>query len=121
MARFGEVITAMLTPFTADGALDVDGAKKLAGHLVDHGSEGLVVCGTTGESPTLSHEEKFRLLEAVIDAVGDRAKVIMGTGSYNTAESIELTSQACELNVDACLVVTPYYSKPPQEGLLAHF
>lgn len=121
MARFGEVITAMLTPFTADGALDVDGAKRLAEHLVDHGSEGLVVCGTTGESPTLTHAEKFELLRAVVDAVGSRAKVIMGTGTYNTAESIELTKEASGFGIDACLIVTPYYSKPPQSGLIAHF
>jgi 4-hydroxy-tetrahydrodipicolinate synthase len=121
MARFGEVITAMLTPFGADGSLDVEGAKNLARHLVDHGSEGLVICGTTGESPTLDHDEKLRLLGAVKDAVGGRAKVIMGTGTYNTAESIELTKEVCEVGVDACLVVTPYYSKPPQNGLLAHF
>ena len=121
MARFGEVITAMLTPFGADGSLDVDGAKRLARHLVDHGSEGLVVCGTTGESPTLEHEEKFRLLEAVAGEVGGRAKIIMGTGTSDTAESIELTKEACDVGVDACLIVTPYYSKPPQNGLLAHF
>ena len=121
MARFGEVITAMLTPFTADGALDVDGAKRLAQHLVEHGSDGLVICGTTGESPTLTHEEKFDLLGAVTESVGGRAKIIMGTGTYNTAESIELTKEACTFGIDACLVVTPYYSKPPQSGLLAHF
>lgn len=121
MARFGEVITAMLTPFGADGSLDVEGAKKLARHLVDNGSEGLVICGTTGESPTLSHEEKLRLLEAVKSEVGGGAKIIMGTGTYNTAESIELTKEVCDVGVDACLVVTPYYSKPPQNGLLAHF
>jgi 4-hydroxy-tetrahydrodipicolinate synthase len=121
MARFGEVITAMLTPFSADGSLDVEGAKKLARHLVDHGSEGLVVCGTTGESPTLSHHEKLRLLEAVSNEAEGRAKIVMGTGTYNTAESIELTKEVCDIGVDACLVVTPYYSKPPQNGLLAHF
>jgi 4-hydroxy-tetrahydrodipicolinate synthase len=121
MARFGEVITAMLTPFGADGSLDVEGAKKLARHLVDHGSEGLVVCGTTGESPTLSHDEKLRLLEAVSNEVEGRAKIVMGTGTYNTAESIELTKEVCDMGVDGCLVVTPYYSKPPQNGLLAHF
>jgi 4-hydroxy-tetrahydrodipicolinate synthase len=121
MARFGEVITAMVTPFASDGSLDVGGAKRVAEHLIANGSEGLVVCGTTGESPTLSHEEKFSLLEAVLSAAGGKAKVIMGTGTYNTAESIELTKEACALGVDACLVVTPYYSKPPQSGLIAHF
>ncbi|MDQ4024394.1 MAG: 4-hydroxy-tetrahydrodipicolinate synthase [Actinomycetota bacterium] len=119
--RFGRVITAMVTPFAADGALDVKGARRLAGHLVDHGSDGLVVCGTTGESPTLSHAEKLELVEAVLDEVGERATVIAGTGTYDTRESVTLTKEACGLGVDACLVVTPYYSKPPQEGLLAHF
>ncbi|MDQ3913707.1 MAG: 4-hydroxy-tetrahydrodipicolinate synthase [Actinomycetota bacterium] len=119
--RFGRVITAMVTPFAADDSLDVKAVRRLAGHLVDHGSEGLVVAGTTGESPTLSHAEKLELFEAVLDEVGDRATVIAGTGTYDTRESVTLTKEACGLGVDACLVVTPYYSKPPQEGLLAHF
>jgi 4-hydroxy-tetrahydrodipicolinate synthase len=120
-ARWGEVITAMVTPFSADGSLNVRGAKALATHLVDHGSDGLVVCGTTGESPTLSHDEKMTLFEAVTDEVGGRAAIIAGTGTYNTAESVELTAAAARLGVDACLIVTPYYSKPPQNGLMAHF
>ena len=120
-ARFGQVITAMVTPFAADLSLDVKAAGRLAGHLVDHGSDGLVVCGTTGESPTLSQGEKLEMFQAVLDEVGDRATVIAGTGSYDTRETVELTRKACELGVDACLVVTPYYSKPPQNGLLAHF
>ncbi|MDQ3953294.1 MAG: 4-hydroxy-tetrahydrodipicolinate synthase [Actinomycetota bacterium] len=120
-ARFGQVITAMVTPFASDGSLDAKAARRLAGHLVDHGSEGLVVCGTTGESPTLSDAEKLEMFEAVLGEVGDRATVIAGTGSYDTRETIELTRRACELGVDAILVVTPYYSKPPQNGLLAHF
>ena len=119
--RFGEVLTAMLTPFGSDGSLNVAAARDVAVHLVEHGSEGLIVCGTTGESPTLSHDEKLSLFEAVIDAVGDRATVVAGTGTYDTAESIELTKEAAGLGVDACLVVTPYYSRPPQNGLLAHF
>jgi len=119
--RFGEVLTAMVTPFDANGALALERARELAKHLVEHGSDGLVVCGTTGESPTLDHDEKMALFEAVVDTVGDRCKVIAGTGTYNTAESIELTKEAGGLGVDACLVVTPYYSKPPQNGLLAHF
>ncbi len=119
--RFGEVLTAMVTPFNADGSFDVGGARALAAHLVDHGSDGLVVCGTTGESPTLTHEEKLSLFETVVDEVGGRAAVVAGTGTYNTAESVQLTKEACERGVAACLVVTPYYSKPPQEGLLAHF
>lgn len=121
MAIYGEVITAMLTPFAADGSLDVKAARSLAAHLVDHGSDGLVVCGTTGESPTLTHAEKIALFENVVEEVGDRAKIIAGTGSYDTAETIELTKEAVATGVDACLVVTPYYSKPPQNGLLAHF
>nr|MBA2600516.1 4-hydroxy-tetrahydrodipicolinate synthase [Actinomycetota bacterium] len=121
MATYGEVITAMLTPFGADGSLDVKAARSLAAHLVDHGSDGLVVCGTTGESPTLTHDEKIALFENVVEEVGDRAKIIAGTGSYDTAETIELTKEAVGTGVDACLVVTPYYSKPPQNGLLAHF
>jgi 4-hydroxy-tetrahydrodipicolinate synthase len=120
-ARFGQVLTAMVTPFSSDGALDLHVARSLVRHLVDHGSEGLVVCGTTGESPTLSHAEKMKLFETVVEEVGDRANIIAGTGTYNTAESIKLTREATGLGVDACLVVTPYYSKPPQNGLLAHF
>jgi len=120
-AVFGEVLTAMVTPFNDDGSLNVEGARKLASHLVSHGSDGLVVCGTTGESPVLRHEEKLALFEAVVDETGDRAKVIAGTGTYNTAESIELTIQAGDRGVDGCLIVTPYYSKPPQNALLAHF
>ena len=120
-ARFGEVITAMVSPFSADGALDVATARRLAARLIEHGSDGLVVGGTTGESPTLSHNDKLALFEAVVDEAGDRARVIAGTGTYDTAESVDLTSEAGKLGVDACLVVTPYYSKPPQNGLLAHF
>ncbi len=120
-ARWGEVITAMVTPFSDDGSLNVDAARELASFLVGHGSDGLVVCGTTGESPTLSHEEKLRLFEAVVSEVGDRAAIIAGTGTYNTAESLELTAEAARIGADACLIVTPYYSKPPQNGLLAHF
>ena len=119
--RFGELLTAMITPFKDDGALDLGGARKLARHLVEHGSDGIVVSGTTGESPTLTHDEKMSLFEAVLDEVENDAKVIAGTGSYNTAESIELTKEAGALGVDACLTVTPYYSKPPQNGLVAHF
>lgn len=119
--RFGEVITAMCTPFASDGSLDLEAARRLARHLVDHGSDGLVVCGTTGESPTVSHEEKLSMFEAVQAEVGDRATVIAGTGTYNTAESVELTKEAGALGVDACLVVTPYYSRPPQNALIAHF
>jgi 4-hydroxy-tetrahydrodipicolinate synthase len=120
-ARFGRIITAMVTPFEDDGSLSLKGARSLAAHLVDHGSDGLVVCGTTGEAPTLAHEEKLGLWENVVEEVGDRATVIAGTGTYDTAESITLTNEAAARGVDACLVVTPYYSKPPQAALRAHF
>ena len=120
-ARFGEVITAMVTPFAEDGSMDARAARALAARLVEHGSDGLVLCGTTGESPTLSIDDKLALFENVLDEVGGRAKVIAGTGTYDTAESISLTKAAGALGVDACLVVTPYYSKPPQNGLLVHF
>lgn len=120
-ARFGEVITAMVTPFTEDGSLDVKGARSLAAHLVDHGSDGLVIAGTTGEAPTLTEDEKLSLFENVVEEVGDRASVIAGTGTYDTAETLSLTTKAAGAGVDACLVVTPYYSKPPQNALLVHF
>ncbi|MFN2594330.1 MAG: 4-hydroxy-tetrahydrodipicolinate synthase [Actinomycetota bacterium] len=120
-SRFGQVLTAMVTPFDQDSQLDLTAARSLAKHLVEHGSDGLVVCGTTGESPTLTHNEKLALFEAIVDEVGGRASVIVGTGTYNTQESIDLSKEAAALDVDACLLVTPYYSKPPQSGLLAHF
>ena len=120
-ARFGEVITAMVTPFAHDGSMDVRAARALAARLVEHGSDGLVLSGTTGESPTLSIDDKLALFENVIDEVGGRARIIAGTGTYDTAESITLSRAAGALGVDACLVVTPYYSKPPQNGLLVHF
>ena len=119
--RFGQVLTAMVTPFAQDGTLDVKAARSLAAHLVDHGSDGLVLAGTTGESPTLSHDEKIALFENVLEEVGERASIIAGTGSYDTRETITLTKEASALGVDGCLVVTPYYSKPPQNGLIAHF
>lgn len=121
MTIFGEVLTAMVTPFSADMTLDLKGARRLAAHLADHGSDGFVVCGTTGESPVLSHKEKLDLFEAVLDEVGDRATVIAGTGTNDTAASIRLTKEAASLGVHGCLAVTPYYSKPPQNALLAHF
>jgi 4-hydroxy-tetrahydrodipicolinate synthase len=115
------VITAMATPFAADGALDVDAARRLARHLIDHGSHGLVVAGTTGESPTLSDGEKLELLGAVRDEVGGEATVICGTGSNDTRHSVELTEAATTAGADAVLVVTPYYNKPNRAGLKAHF
>jgi 4-hydroxy-tetrahydrodipicolinate synthase len=116
----GEVITAIVTPFRADGSVDVDKFRELACHLVDHGSDGLVVAGTTGESPTLGDDEKLELFAAAVDAVGDRATVIAGTGTYDTAHSVHLTERAHELGVDGFLVVTPYYNKPPQRGIVRH-
>jgi len=111
----------MVTPFTADGALDLDGARRLAAHLVDAGNDGLVVNGTTGESPTTSDREKDQLVRAVVEAVGDRAHVVAGVGTNDTAHSIELARQAEAAGAHGLLTVTPYYSKPPQEGLYRHF
>src|SRR6266566_4745834 len=119
---FGRLLTAMVTPFTADGALDLDGAQRLATHLVEvERNDGLVVSGTTGESPTTSDEEKERLLRAVVEAVGDRAAVVAGAGTNDTAHTVHLAQAAEKAGADGLLVVTPYYSKPPQAGLLAHF
>jgi len=115
------MLTAMVTPFRADGAVDLDLAARLAVHLVDHGSDGLVLCGTTGESPTLSWQEQHELFEAVKRAVAGRALVLAGTGSNCTAEAIEAIGRAAEEGADGALVVVPYYNKPPQEGLEAHF
>ena len=117
----GEVLTAIVTPFRQDGSVDLESFRELAGFLVDHGSDGLVVTGTTGESPTLSDEEKVELWAAAVDAVGGRATVIAGTGTYDTAHSAHLTERANQLGVDGYLVVTPYYSKPPQRGIVRHF
>ncbi len=121
MTPFGEVLTAMVTPMRPDESVDLEKAKELARFLVDHGSDGLVVCGTTGESPTLTADEKLSLFEAVVEAVGDRATVIAGTGSYNTHESVSLTAKASSTGVDGVMLVVPYYNKPPQEGLYQHF
>lgn len=119
--RLGTVLTAMVTPFDSDGSLDVATAKKVAKYLVDAGCDGLVVSGTTGESPTTTDDEKIALLGAVLDAVGDRARIIAGAGTYDTAHSVRL-AKACEAEgAHALLVVTPYYSRPPQDGVLAHF
>ncbi|MFE6053942.1 4-hydroxy-tetrahydrodipicolinate synthase [Kitasatospora sp. NPDC056446] len=117
---FGRVLTAMVTPFTADAGLDLDGAQRLATHLVDSGNDGLVVNGTTGESPTTSDAEKARLVRAVVEAVGDRAHVVAGVGTNDTHHSIELARQAEAAGAHGLLAVTPYYSKPPQEGLYRH-
>jgi 4-hydroxy-tetrahydrodipicolinate synthase len=117
----GSVITAMVTPFDADGAVDLDRFRELVSFLVENGSDGVVVCGTTGESPTLSDEEKLALFTAAVETVGDRATVIAGTGTYDTAHSAHLTEQATELGVDGILVVTPYYNRPPQRAIVRHF
>jgi len=118
---FGTVLTAMVTPFTKDGKLDVDAGVRLARHLVDNGCDGLVLAGTTGESPTTTENEKLELLRAVVAAVGDRARIVAGAGSNDTAHSVELARDAARAGAHGLLVVTPYYSRPPQAGLYAHF
>ncbi len=119
---FGRLLTAMVTPFDVSGALDLDAAARLASYLVDEqGNDGLVVNGTTGESPTTSDVEKADVIRAVVDAVGDRAHVVAGVGTFDTVHTIHLAEQAAKSGADGLLVVTPYYSKPPQSGLLAHF
>jgi 4-hydroxy-tetrahydrodipicolinate synthase len=120
-ARFGRVITAMVTPFREDGSLDLDEAQKLATHLVAHGSEGLVVAGSTGEASVLTDAEQVDLFRAVKDAVGSSATVIAGTGTNWTSHSVELTREAEKAGADAALVVTPYYNRPPQDALVNHF
>jgi len=117
----GEVLTAAVTPFRDDGSVDLDRYRELCAYLVDHGSDGVVVAGTTGESPTLTDDERLELVATAVDAVGDRATVVAGTGTYSTAHSIHLTERAHELGADGFLVVTPYYSKPPQRGIVEHF
>ncbi len=121
MTDIGRLITAMVTPFDEQGEVDYDQAKSLAKALVASGSNGVIVSGTTGESPTLSTEEKLRLYSEVKGALGDSGAVIAGTGNYNTAESIELSKEAEQAGVDGLLLVVPYYNKPPQEGLYQHF
>ncbi len=120
-ARLGTLFTAMVTPFKPDGALDTDAAARLATQLVDAGCDGLVLSGTTGESPTTTDDEKIALLRAVLDAVGDRARIIAGAGTYDTAHSVHLAKACAAEGAHGLLVVTPYYSRPSQAGLLAHF
>ena len=119
---FGRLLTAMVTPFDADGSVDLDAAAGLASYLVDEmGNDGLVISGTTGESPTTSDAEKADLLRVVLDAVGDRARILTGVGTFNTEHTLDLAATAAKLGAAGLLVVTPYYSKPPQAGLLEHF
>src|SRR4029453_528761 len=122
LSPFGRVLTAMVTPFSGDGSLDLDAAEGLASYLVDElGNDGLVISGTTGESPTTSDAEKADLLRVVLDAVGDRATILAGVGTFNTEHTLELAATAAKLGARGLLVVTPYYSKPPQAGILEHF
>lgn len=120
-APFGRILTAMATAFHDDGSLDVDGTARIAAHLMDNGHDGVVVSGTTGESPTTSVEESGAILRAVKDAVGARGTVVAGVGSASTAHSLELTRRATEIGADGVLLVTPYYNKPGQAGILHHF
>lgn len=120
-ARLGTLLTAMVTPFAADGSVDTAAAAGLANHLVDQGCDGIVVSGTTGESPTTTDDEKIELLRVVLEAVGDRARVIAGAGTYDTAHSVRLAKACAAEGAHGLLVVTPYYSRPPQSGLQAHF
>jgi 4-hydroxy-tetrahydrodipicolinate synthase len=117
----GEVLTAIVTPFDADGAVDYEAFRSLARHLVENGSDGLVVAGTTGVAPTLSDDERIELFRIAVDEVGDGATVVAGTGTYSTAHSVHLTEAARETGVDGILVVTPYYNKPPPRGIVEHF
>jgi 4-hydroxy-tetrahydrodipicolinate synthase len=118
---FGRVITAMVTPFDTDGSVNYAIAEKLAAHLVDNGTDAIVVCGTTGESPTLTWDEEYQLFQVVQKAVSGKAKVLAGTGSNSTKEAIAATEKAAKLGLDGSLQVVPYYNKPPQEGLYQHF
>jgi 4-hydroxy-tetrahydrodipicolinate synthase len=120
-AQLGAILTAMVTPFDRDGELSEESARRLARHLVEHGSDGIVVAGTTGESPTLSDEEKLRLLDVVLDEVGDEATVVFGSGSNNTAHSVHLTAEGTMHGAHAMLAVTPYYNKPSRAGIVAHY
>lgn len=121
MADFGKVLTAMVTPFDAELGVDLDRAAELAAFLVDNGSDGIVVAGTTGETPTLTAQEKLDLFRVVADAVGDRASVVAGTGNNDTLDSIELTKAVAGIDLDGVMLTGPYYNKPPQEGFYQHF
>jgi len=117
----GEILTAIVTPFDRDGGVDFHAFRRLARHLVENGSDGIVVAGTTGESPTLTDDEKVELWRVAVDELGDDATVVAGTGTYSTGHSVHLTRAAHDAGVDGFLVVTPYYNKPPQRGILEHF
>ena len=121
MVKFGRVLTAMITPFKEDGSVNYAVAEQLAVHLADHGTDSLVVCGTTGESPTMTWDEEYELFQVVQKAVAGKALVIAGAGSNSTKEAIVATQKAAKLGLDGCLQVVPYYNKPPQEGLYNHF
>lgn len=121
MVNFGRVLTAMITPFSADGSVNYEVTERLAAHLADNGTDTLVVCGTTGESPTLTWDEEYQLFQAVQNAVAGKAKIIAGTGSNSTQEAIAATEKAAKLGIDGSLQVVPYYNKPPQSGLYHHF
>ena len=121
MKELGRLLTAMVTPFKESGAVDYEQAKKLALALLDSGSDGILVAGTTGESPTLTWEEEIRLFTEIKSAIGDRGAIVAGTGSNSTAEAVEANKEAERVGVDACLLVVPYYNKPTQEGLYQHF
>ncbi|NJL21486.1 MAG: 4-hydroxy-tetrahydrodipicolinate synthase [Leptolyngbyaceae cyanobacterium SM1_3_5] len=121
MTEFGRVVTAMITPFTPDGKVNFPVAEALAAHLVSHGTDAIVVCGTTGESPTLSWDEEYELFRVVQQAVSGKAKIIAGTGSNSTEEAIAATQKAARIGIHGSLQVVPYYNKPPQAGLYQHF
>ncbi len=119
--KIGQILTAMVTPFDERGEVDLREAARLAERLIEQGNDGLIVCGTTGESPALSDDEKLALWRATKEAVGERAAIVAGTGSNNTRHSVELTERAAATGVDGILAVVPYYNKPPQDGMLRHF
>ena len=121
MTRFGQILTAMVTPFDSRGDVNYAVAEKLADHLIHHGTDTVVVCGTTGESPTLTWEEEYELFHVVKQVTAGKAQIMAGTGSNSTREAISATQKAASLGVDAALLVVPYYNKPPQEGLYQHF
>jgi 4-hydroxy-tetrahydrodipicolinate synthase len=121
MPELGAILTAMVTPFDAQGRVNEEAAARLMHHLVDHGSDGLVICGTTGEAPTLSDEEQLGLIELAVEQVGDRTTIVAGTGSNDTRHAVHLTERATELGADATLSVNPYYNKPNRRGIIRHF